>query len=278
MSYRPFYKITMEYKIILKEEENFWQRLSSIGLKPFTKSNGIIYKYVSYKTAVKIIQGNCLHYSISDAFNDPFDLTIDLLDCTIEKDEMIEIINKQFVTDDDHKQALIDHSLSFPDAFTKQFETTFENAKSGIGITCFSKSYMKTLMWSHYAEKHSGICLGFRFSEHIGNDLVQLAVRYTSEIKPVKYIRDSTFGIFNWLFTKSNVWNYEEEVRRIYTDNKGLINFDKSELCEIYYGLKVSQKQINKIQKLLNTNSYQIEKQAKMQINKQTFDLMEVEI
>lgn len=33
------------------------------------------------------------------------------------------------------------------------------------GVICFSESWKTTLMWSHYGEKHTGMCLGFDVPE-----------------------------------------------------------------------------------------------------------------
>jgi len=41
------------------------------------------------------------------------------------------------------------------------FRATKDQLNESKGLICFSKSWSSPLMWGHYAEKHTGICLGF---------------------------------------------------------------------------------------------------------------------
>ena len=235
----------MKYNInIEKPNTDFWKKLSELGINRYSKYDGLIYKYVSFETAIKIIQGNCLQYSQSKSFNDPFDLTNSLLDTSISKGDITKLITESFVTNDEERQKIIDFNLANPDILPNIFLKTLDDAKSEMGITCFSKSPFNTLMWSHYANKHSGICLGFSFDEIGGDGIIQLAVRYTNEIQPRNYFRETIFSIYNWIFTKSAVWEYEEEVRRTYINRNGLIEFQHHELTEIYYGVNITEEQI----------------------------------
>lgn len=270
----------MEYKIKIDDPApDFWEKMDALGIKRFTSRDGIIYQYVSYETAIKILEGNCLHYSPPNSFNDPFDLTSDLLDTSISKEELIKLVTNGFNATDEEMQKIIDYNLSNPDLIPTLFAKTLEDTKSEIGITCFSKSHMKTLMWSHYANKHSGICFGFSFNQIAGDGIMQLSVRYTDKVEPRNYFKETIFSIYNWIFTKSKVWEYEEEVRRVYINDKGLIPFNKEELIEVYFGVRVSEVQIKTIQQLVKTKGYgKITKQSKMKINPQTFDLIESQI
>ena len=40
-------------------------------------------------------------------------------------------------------------------------------------ISCFSKSWNSTLMWSHYGDKHKGICVEF---DRLKNDFLMLYI------------------------------------------------------------------------------------------------------
>ena len=43
----------------------------------------------------------------------------------------------------------------------KAFREMKENLDGEKGLICFSKSWKNPLLWGHYAEKHTGIALGF---------------------------------------------------------------------------------------------------------------------
>lgn len=131
-------------------------------------------------------------------------------------------------------------------------------------------------MWSHYADKHSGICFGFTFEKAGGDGIIQLGVRYADKVEPRSYFTETIFSIYNWIFTKSKVWEYEEEVRRVYINKNGLIQFDKKEMIEIYYGVKVTEDQIKFIKELIKSNHYSnVRRQSCMKISPETFDLIE---
>ncbi len=94
------------------------------------------------------------------------------------------------------------------------FRRTKEQTDRDIGLLCFSRSWHNPVLWSHYADKHRGICLGFDVADHL--------------VKPVTYVDRPTkvpvtgkgdqtnipeqfFG--DLLGTKFQDWRYEDEVR-----------------------------------------------------------------
>jgi hypothetical protein len=239
----------------------------------FVNYQGILYKYVSYETALLILSGQCLKYSVSDSFNDPFDLTMDLMDPTIDMPSVIEDIKSHWTEDADLQNILISLFREQPGLFGQIFFEAFENIKRDIGICCFSKSPLKTLMWSHYADHHRGVCLGFRFSDELPQSLMQFPVRYVNELTSSNLFEKPFLTIVNWLFTKSHVWEYEEEVRIALMNNNGLVPFHTSSLSEVYYGLRLSPENISNIKQALVVNNFTPTFEKQMRINKLTFDL-----
>jgi hypothetical protein len=82
------------------------------------------------------------------------------------------------------------------------------------GLLCFSKNWHNPVLWSHYASKHRGICLGFK----VGDELLQ-DVQYTKHRLSIRYIDnrpelglDEGF-VRDLIRTKYEHWAYEEEVR-----------------------------------------------------------------
>jgi hypothetical protein len=86
------------------------------------------------------------------------------------------------------------------------------------GVACFSQYWDNILMWSHYADRHKGICLGFDIP-----DEVIRKVMYEPDVEVVGALTDlSTTGevmtegtrILDKLFeTKYIGWEYEGEFR-----------------------------------------------------------------
>jgi len=84
------------------------------------------------------------------------------------------------------------------------------------GLLCFSQDWTKPILWSYYAEKHRGVCLGF----DLKSDLVR-EVNYEEDRAMVDFDKESdSFVVDNrleerLLLTKSIHWKPEEEVRII---------------------------------------------------------------
>src|SRR5207244_3707608 len=136
--------------------------LKELGINLHLPTDGLIYKYTSLETALKIIKGNSLMFSKPEEFNDPFDMVTSLIDklCTEEELHMwIERMSKSYP---ERREDLKKH-LNDPSNLTTLFDQALNKLKNDTGVSCFSKSYLKTLMWSHYSDKHKGVCLGFKF-------------------------------------------------------------------------------------------------------------------
>lgn len=120
----------------------------------------------------------------------------------------------------------------FKDEMLKQIDEIKEKTL----ITCFSKRNDSTLMWSHYADSHRGICLEYSISNKDNYDDVE----YTNKQPKMKlynlvsaFLGHSIIGkelkasefkytkeILTPFFVKSLDWKYEEEVRCIFTTDE----------------------------------------------------------
>lgn len=84
-----------------------------------------------------------------------------------------------------------------------------------MGMLCFSRSWSDPVLWSHYADKHKGVSLGFDVRE----DLID-AVSYEPELLRANLSDDDDTptipeDVEDRLFvTKFRHWQYEDEVRR----------------------------------------------------------------
>lgn len=113
------------------------------------------------------------------------------------------------------------------------------------GLLCFSKSWHNPVQWSHYADKHKGICLGFDVPDvHLG-EVSYSQKRLVADIESLKTPRELSFDIVRkLLFTKYHHWKYEKEVRSFVTlddkDNEKGLYFaefsDQLSLKEVIVG------------------------------------------
>lgn len=98
---------------------------------------------------------------------------------------------------------------SFKDkALRRGFRNWKEEMNRRYGIICFSRSWATTLMWSHYGDKHKGLCLGFDVREDL-----PIPVTYSQsriEIDPTNL--DEAL-LRQLISTKAKDWEYEQEQR-----------------------------------------------------------------
>jgi hypothetical protein len=79
------------------------------------------------------------------------------------------------------------------------------------GVLCFCKQWHNPLLWSHYADKHGGFCLGF----DVENRAVR-PVNYAKE-RPALKFPPTTETSDQLLWTKFIDWQYEQELRSYMT-------------------------------------------------------------
>jgi hypothetical protein len=82
------------------------------------------------------------------------------------------------------------------------------------GLLCFSPHWHSPVMWSHYADRHRGVCFGFDII-----DSQAVRVEYNNHRIPVAYKAGNSANGLDTDFanrvlsTKFEHWRYEEEIR-----------------------------------------------------------------
>lgn len=257
--------------------EKLRTELDKLGIKHYLPNEGLLYKYTSFESAKKILESEKLKFSSPSSFNDPFELTDALIDVSFNKEQLKNWINTIALDKNNaERRKLINENIKKPERVKKLLSSKIDKFKDTLGICCFSKSYLKALMWSHYAESHTGICLGFDlFPISLNGDMTISTVKYTSKVEPVNYFSNKEVSLFNWVFSKSHIWSYEEEVRAAYIFGAGLIPFLKNSLKEIYFGLRVTKEKRIELLNIIESKGYNISKKAYMVMDKSRYDLME---
>jgi hypothetical protein len=105
-------------------------------------------------------------------------------------------------------------------AHLKEWRTSLNASK---GLLCFSLDWKNPVLWSHYAAKHRGICLGYDLDDKLAN-----RVAYESDRVVAQFDKPSVtdFSLDEKLVdvllrTKYKHWEYESEVR-VFVDLKKL--------------------------------------------------------
>jgi hypothetical protein len=140
----------------------------------------VFYKYKSFSiNLLSSLANDYLYFASPDKLNDPFDVASELLNMNYDN---LEINKKDFKT----------FSLS-----------KFNDNK---------------LMWSHYTNEHTGICIGYKF------------IYFPSYVakEKVKY-KNTKLEVFQSLIdhwtVKSDDWEYEQEIRLLHYGEKSKIKY-----------------------------------------------------
>ena len=104
----------------------------------------------------------------------------------------------------------------------KKLRRTFQAMKQDLadkrGLLCFSRNWHNPLLWNHYADRHTGLCLGFDVPDkHLGPvtylkerlDIDNEVLHQPNLLPPHEATK--------LLFTKYEHWHYEDEVRTFVT-------------------------------------------------------------
>ena len=116
-----------------------------------------------------------------------------------------------------------------------------------LSISCFSTRVNSILMWSHYADKHTGFCLEYNPHDMfiLENGIEQhepwiSPVYYVDNIPPYKHKNSLYLAV-----TKTNDWKYEAEYRMLLENVDGPFTHEPKLLKAVYFGIKADNKDIS---------------------------------
>lgn len=108
-------------------------------------------------------------------------------------------------------------------------------------IACFSHQASNLMLWSHYASGHKGVCLHFLPSLDIKTFGTLHDVDYKEKFEPVNIIPgellDDT-SLEHLIYTKSKVWEMEQELRLFDFNDKDKYYFKTESLKSIIFGFE----------------------------------------
>jgi hypothetical protein len=223
-----------------------------------------LYKYrkIDEKT-VSLIVNSRIYFSKADQFNDPFD-------CRLK--------HSFEGTDDEWRAALtrslrqLDPKLS-PAAVEARVEekmqagthrdTAFLNSVVGqtredsinkLGILCLTADPKNILMWGHYADCHKGCCIQFSTKSETFRRADK--VDYPGEYPTRRLIdamgvntqeSEAKFGVY----TKSKLWEYEQEWRLWHMGGPGLYPFEQTSLTGVVFGYWMTEENKEMLRRLV---------------------------
>ena len=181
--------------------------------------------------------------------------------------------------------------------FQAKVDEAVNNAKETALISCFSKRNNSILMWSHYANSHKGVCIEYERPDSIDfKDVIYQRDRpYIKMYKAVSHAialdilgkKETDDEITSHLketldpfFVKSTDWQYEEEVRCLYSKTKlsDNIKYDGNRYIlnigyptAIYIGCKTAGDELNHLYRLAKNRDIPV---YFMKESEDTFDVV----
>ena len=154
----------------------------------------------------------------------------------------------------------------------KGLKFTFRNVReiADVRVSCFTIDKDNLLMWSHYANKHTGCCITFNLKVLYSSLLIKydnvrcLRVAYSKDFPAINYYKCPKRAATSWCILKSEDWKYEKEIRILVDTNNSIEGTDslplpKNVFCSIYLGAKISSDDKDKIIQVCRDNYGEIE-------------------
>jgi hypothetical protein len=208
------------------------------------------YRYFKFRSIdkhlIESLVNSRLYFAKPNALNDPFD-------CSLELEKSI---SRAASSATGKRKDFLDKVLDTP--FPRDWKRLLEN----IGVCSFSLNLNETVLWSHYADEHKGLCLLYRFPESflldkqnevLGVDKVKYAddalTDWLKTNAPLEMGNFTSELLKIYLTAKSNAWQYENEARIIRLEH-GLFDIPSGLLEQVCFGLRTPRADIELITKL----------------------------
>jgi len=215
-----------------------------------------IFKFMPFGVnALKTLIKNELWFGSPQNLNDPFESHFEI---NFKGGELPsnDVLTKYYKEELQNKNAIIDKVL-YCSLDTNYFlkdvkEAILKSLKDKTGICSFSKSYLNTKMWSHYADSHKGICLIFDrklLEENFKTanlKIIETEIEYCDSLHSIEVSFNNNKILINNLdrhkiiTTKLNDWVEESEIRFsidfFNSNHYRNIPFDKKALKGIIFG------------------------------------------
>jgi Protein of unknown function (DUF2971) len=188
-----------------------------------------IYKYfsldlensLSKKKLTDIVLKSQIWLSSPLGFNDPFDFRalVTLTENPQKKRRFFEDSAK-LVTEkgpryqkrlDDAIRWLTEETINNPNFINDKFNRSLDK----FGACCFSRDPRNILMWAHYSQSHTGVCLQFEVARDINIFAKLNKVNYRKDYPKLIWPYAEDDLVEKVIHSKYDIWTYEQEMRYV---------------------------------------------------------------
>lgn len=206
-----------------------------------------IYKYESCTLrSLRNLKNQAIYFGAPSNFNDPYDCALDPRIRVPEEDDLAELRQALLATGDapeeikaelekiedgELRALLLNRSQEILEKHAQEF-------LDQRGVACFSEINDDLLMWSHYADRYTGYCLGFN-TRYDPFSRIQKVEYFDAmpEIDAVSSMIRNEFSQMLQLFlTKSSSWAYEREWRCMHESAGTEFTYEPQALESVFFG------------------------------------------
>lgn len=232
--------------------------------------------YINYLS--DLVLHNKIYYSSPLLFNDPFDCK--LYGIKFSEESVIQFMRKRL----EHQMRLFDRvmpqGMIRPDSeqLTELLDVTIQQSRdktiedcaealqelhklveNEIGVLCLSSDPLNILMYSHYADRHQGICLEFTLDKD--SMLNPQPVRYVKDYPALEFGLSDDVNLalaVALISTKSIDWAYEQEHRSLRGGGAGIVEIPDHYLSGIIFGCAADDETIQAVTDVVKQSSKSI--------------------
>ncbi|MEO6851838.1 MAG: DUF2971 domain-containing protein [Mucilaginibacter sp.] len=233
-------------------DEDF-KRLGDDGLKKVLSADRH-FKYINLHDGLEyVLKTNTFKFTDPVEFNDPFDCNEKMIEVVISPQ-----IEKQLLLEAGDKHGVPRRQIR--KQFSKlgdssQYQSALKQKKKDFKVSCSSEIADDVLMWSHYADKHKGICVGFDLNL-ICPDYVLYPVNYINEVQKIDGMANTPYVFYYWVTFKAHRWSYEREIRAVSKNGKSIIEYPKQAVREVIFGCNVKSSEVDATRRALKKMRY----------------------
>ena len=233
-----------------------------------------LYKYSHFDSNAHFLDllAGRLFFSSARDFNDPFDCTL-----VLNADGAPPERRREWVLDalgrfepqwSEEKRLKVAEewvwkSINDPAFLQEREEISVRQQLEKFGVCCLAAIADNILMWSHYSQKHTGLCVGVdtdllidraKAGLNLQGLVTPYAVTYSDEMPQADFYDmmldnyDVVSRLMSTVTTKSSHWEYEREVRLFYWDHIGeTFDFGFEVVKEVFLGCRTSEADIRRV-------------------------------
>jgi hypothetical protein len=181
-----------------------------------------------------------IYFAPLSSFNDPFENIFNIKDPPPLKPGEILRLPDRIISDNAEYATYI-----------KEYKKVYlEEILLKTGVACFTIDPYNFLMWSHYANSHTGLCIMYFVHKDYAFFKESDRVEYKDELPIIQIGANHIKQGIDAIWSKSNHWKYEQEFRMIKSDI-GAHKYKSDALHSVIFGCKMTEKRREEFAELI---------------------------